>query len=50
GRPRSWKKSGMEEAIKMYQNHRIVAEIEDITGVSKASLYRELKRRGITRN
>ncbi len=50
GRPRSWKKSGMEEAIKMYQNHRIVAEIEDITGVSRASLYRELKRRGITRN
>lgn len=50
GRPRSWTKSGMEEAIKMYQNHRIISEIEDITGVSKASLYRELKRRGITRN
>lgn len=50
GRPRSWTKSGMEEAIQMYQNHRIISEIEDITGVSKASLYRELKRRGITRN
>lgn len=50
GRPRNWTKSGMEEAVKMYQNHRFISEIEDITGVSKASLYRELKRRGITRN
>ncbi|MDA1904152.1 recombinase family protein [Bacillus cereus group sp. BcHK20] len=50
GRPRNWSKTGMEEAVKMYQNHRIISEIEDITGVSKASLYRELKRRGITRN
>lgn len=50
GRPRNWTKAGMEEAIRMYQNHRIIAEIEDITKVSKAALYRELKRRGITRN
>ncbi len=50
GRPRNWTKSAMEEAIRMYKNHRIISEIEDITQVSKASLYRELKRRGITRN
>lgn len=50
GRPRNWTKAGLEEAIKMYQNHRIISEIEDITKVSKATLYRELKRRGITRN
>lgn len=49
GRPRGFTKSGMEEAIHMYQNDRIVKEIEEITHVSKASLYRELKKRGITR-
>ncbi|HGP3677531.1 TPA: recombinase family protein [Bacillus pacificus] len=50
GRPRNWSKAALEEAVKMYQNHRIIAEIEDVTQVSKSALYRELKKRGITRN
>lgn len=49
GKPRQWTKSGMDEAVKMYEEERIVSEIVEITKVSRAALYRELKRRGITR-
>ncbi len=49
GRPRNWRKQAMEEAIKMYEKGRVIREIEEITQVSKATLYRELKKRGITR-
>ncbi|BCC56656.1 MULTISPECIES: recombinase family protein [Bacillus] len=49
GKPRQWTKSGMEEAVKMYEEERIVSEIVEITKVSRAALYRELKKRGITR-
>lgn len=50
GKPRQWNKAGMEEAIKMYEDERIVSEIVDITKVSRSALYRELKKRGIVRN
>ncbi|MDJ1478688.1 recombinase family protein [Bacillus sp. LS15-K4] len=50
GKPRQWTKSGMEEAIQMYKDERIVSEIVDITKVSRAALYRELKKRGLVRN
>ncbi len=50
GKPRQWNKAGMEEAIKMYQDERIVSEIVDITKVSRSALYRELQKRGIVRN
>ncbi len=49
GRPRNWRKQALEEAITMYEKGRVIREIEDITQVSKATLYRELKKRGITR-
>lgn len=49
GRQSEWTREGMEEAIEMYKENRIVKEITRITHVSRAALYRELKRRGITR-
>ncbi|WP_188208304.1 recombinase family protein [Alkalibacillus aidingensis] len=50
GRPREWKKPQILEAIRQYQEtSKTVKEICESTGVSRASLYRELKRKGITR-
>ena len=50
GRPRKWTREGMELAIEMFQSGQYtVREIEAATQVSRASLYRELKRRGISR-
>lgn len=49
GRPRAWTKEALEESIRMYMSGRTVNDIETITKVSRASLYREIKKRGIVR-
>ena len=49
GRPRKDSKQ-LENAIALYQSKTVsVSQIEEITTVSRATLYRELKKRGIKR-
>lgn len=48
GRKGEFTRAGLEEAIRMYQEGtRTVKEIADITCVSKATLYRRLKEKGL---
>lgn len=50
GRPPKFTKEGLELAIEMYRSNKYtVAEIEAATQVSRASLYRALKKSGISR-
>jgi DNA invertase Pin-like site-specific DNA recombinase len=51
GRPRGWNKTALEYALELYQQgDKTVKEICEITSVSRASLYRELKERGMARD
>lgn len=49
GRPRV-KKETLDVAITLYLNGTSVREIERTVSISRGTLYKELKRRGITRN
>lgn len=50
GRKPQYKKPQMEEAVRQVQEtNKVMKEICEATGVPRASLYRELKNRGITR-
>lgn len=48
GRPRIPSKT-YDKAIALYQSGSTVREVKEITGVSSPSLYRELERRGLSR-
>ncbi|PFW43782.1 recombinase family protein [Priestia megaterium] len=49
GRPKKNEKN-IEHAIKMWQDGENLADIQEVTGVSKSVLYREKKKRGVVKN
>jgi|SRR5699024_2020896 len=46
GRPRKFSKQQMNHAIELKKNHTY-RQVEDKTGISKPTLYREIRRRGL---